>query len=198
MQLLLRRHRIPVAGPKVGAEHQNAARLQQIERGRSGFKAGETEEWRARRCGRPAVKRRFHRRDAAVDLFRRLTGFDPHQAAVRPGVMADSMALGGDPPHQSRVLGGRLSDQEERRAHAFLCQRRQDPRCRRRPRAVVEGQHHLVVLKRQGLRKALQSDARRLCGIDAKNTRGAERARARTLRRLRCRRADKRGNDGNS
>ena len=31
-QFLLRRHRVPVAGPKVGAEHHDAARLQQVER----------------------------------------------------------------------------------------------------------------------------------------------------------------------
>ena len=39
----------------------------------------------------------------------------------------------------------------------------------RGPRAVIEGQHDLVVLERQRLRKTLQAHARRGGGIDGEN-----------------------------
>ena len=76
---------------------------------------------------------------------------------MRPGMMPDGVALGRDPAHQLRVLRCRLADQEERRVDAFMGQRRQHPRRRGRPRAVIEGQHDLVIAERQRLRKAFQS-----------------------------------------
>jgi hypothetical protein len=58
------------------------------------------------------------------------------------------MAPGGDPPHQFRVFGRGLPDQEKGGVHALTRQRRQHPRRRRRPRTIIEGQHHLVVIER--------------------------------------------------
>ena len=122
-------------------------------------------------------------------------GVDLHQAAVRPGVVADGVAFGRDPPHQIGMFRGGLADQEEGRLHAFVRQRRQHFRRRRRPRAVIEGQHHLMIPQRQRLRKVLQPDPRRGGGIDMKNARGAERVLARTFRRLAPRRSQRRSNE---
>ena len=77
-----------------------------------------------------------------------------------PGVSTDGMAFRRDPAHQFRVFRRRLSDQEERRAHAFMGQRRQHLRRGRGPRSVIESEHYLVVSERQRLRKALESDPR--------------------------------------
>ena len=142
------------------------------------------------------MQRHFDRFDAAVDFLLGLFRFDLLQAAVQPCVMPDGMAFGRDPPHQFRMPGRGFSDQKERRAHALSRQGRKDPRRRRRPWAIIEGQHHLMVVERQGLRKVFQSDARRVRRIDRENARGAERARARTLSRVRGCRAGDQGNDG--
>src|SRR3981189_3773412 len=55
LQFLLGRHRIPVAGPKICAEHHDAARLQQVECRRCHLEAGKTKERRARGRGRDTV-----------------------------------------------------------------------------------------------------------------------------------------------
>ena len=59
----------------------DAARLQQVERGWRALEAGKTEERRARGRGRDAVQRHFVRGDAAVDLLDGLLRLDPRQAA---------------------------------------------------------------------------------------------------------------------
>ncbi len=83
--------------------------------------------------------------------------------------MRDGMALRRYSPHQFGMFGGRLSDQEEGGAHAFMRQRRQYLPVRRRPWPVVEGQHHLVVIKRKRLWKALEADARGGGGVHREN-----------------------------
>ncbi len=116
--------------------------------------------------GATAVQRRFDRRYAVIDLLDGRIGLDSLQAWMGPGVGADGVAFRRDPAHQFRVFRRRLADQEKRRVHAFMGQRRQHLRRGRRPWAVIEGQHHLVIFKRQRLRKALEPDPRRSGGID--------------------------------
>jgi hypothetical protein len=71
------------------------------------------------------VERHLVRGDATVDLFGRLTRFDPRQAAMQPGVMPDRMTLGHNSPHQVRMFGCGLADQKEGHADAF--ENRSDP-----------------------------------------------------------------------
>ncbi len=184
LQFLLGRHLVPVAGPEIGAEHDDAARLQQVELALRGLEIGEAEERRRRRRRRDPVQGHLVGGDAAVDLALGLVGRDPRHERMRPGVVADGVALAGDALDHVRVFGGVLADQEEGRAHALLRQRRQHLRGGRRMRAVVEGQYDLVIGERQRLREALQSDARRGPGIDAQHPRGAERVLARAVRGL--------------
>src|SRR6267378_394024 len=198
LQFLLRRHGFPITRPQIGTEHGDAARLQQLKRGRCGFETGKPEEWRGRCAARDTVERHLNRGNTVVDFLCCLVWRDPHQAAVQPGMMPDGVALGRDPSHQAWMLGSRLADQEERRAHAFMGQRRQHPLRGRRPRAVIECQYHLVIPERQRLRKALKPNPRGGGGIDAKNPRGTERSLAWTVRRLRRHRPCDQGNKGSS
>ena len=102
LQLLLRRHRIPVAGPEVGAEHHNAALTAGDRAWLRHLEVGKAEERRARGRGRDAVKRHFDRGNALVDLGRGSLRLHVFEIVVRPGVMADGVAFGGDPSHQRR------------------------------------------------------------------------------------------------
>ena len=68
LQFRLRRHRQPVAGPDVGAEHHDAARRHAVEQSRAGGKAGKAEERRGRIAAPLAVEREFVGLDAAIDL----------------------------------------------------------------------------------------------------------------------------------
>jgi hypothetical protein len=115
------------------------------------------------------MQRLLNRRYAAIDFLCGPIQRHSHQAGVAPGMMPDGMAFGGDPAHQFGVFGGGLADQEECRPHALLRQRLQDLYCHRRRWAVIEGQDHLMVFERQGLRKLFQSDLLRGGGIDPKH-----------------------------
>jgi hypothetical protein len=115
------------------------------------------------------VQRRFDRCDALVDLADGCFRLHVFQIVVGPGVVRDGMALRRYSAHQFGMLGGRLSDQEEGSAHAFMRQRRQYLPVRWRPRSVVEGQHHFAIIKRQRLRKALEAHARGGGGVHRQN-----------------------------
>ena len=160
-QFLLRRHLVPVAGPEVGAEHRDAALLQIVERLRRHFEVGKAKERRGRRRGGGAVKRRFDRRDALVDLAGGVFRLHVFQIAMGPGVVPDGVALGRDrcapvpdaptPACRSgRMWRARIPAPAPLSTLGVVAG----------PRPVVEGQHHLVVFQRQRLRKALQADAR--------------------------------------
>ena len=169
LQLLCRRHRIPVAGPEVGAEHSDAALLQDVQRRGRHFKKGKAKERRARGSRGRSVKRRFDRRDALVDLADGCLRLHVFQIVVGPAVVRDGVALRRYRSHQFGMFRSGLADQEECRAHAFLRQRRQYLAVRRRPWPVVEGQHHLVVFQWKRLRKALEAHARGGSGVHREN-----------------------------
>ena len=132
-----RRHPVPVAGPEVGAEHHDAARLQQVERRRRHLRNRESERTACSGVRRrDTVQRHLVRRDAAVDfLDGRLAGLYARQDAMLPGVVSDGVAFGRDPAHQVWMFRGGFADQEECGMHAFGGQRRQHPRGRGWPRA---------------------------------------------------------------
>ena len=71
-----------------------------------------------------------------------------------PGVMPDGVALGRDFARQFRVFRRVLTDQEERRVHAFLRQCCKHTRRRGWPWAVIERQYDLMIFKRQRLGEA--------------------------------------------
>src|SRR5437763_17094204 len=100
-----------------------------------------------------------------------------------PGMISDRVSRGRDPPGQLWMFGSWLADQKEGRVHAFPRQGGQYLRRRRRPWAIIEGQHHLVVPERQGLWKILQPHARVGGRVAANDTRRAKRPLARTVRR---------------
>ena len=164
-----RRHRIPVAGPEVGAEHHDAARLQQVQRRRRRSKNRES--------GRTACSASWSPRRAAPFRPPRCRGRFRAMASLR-GISLRSMRSRCGAPMvwpsaailrtSVGMFGGGLADQEECREHAFLRERRQHLWRGRRPRPVVEGQHHLVILERQRLRKALQADAREVAASTAR------------------------------
>jgi len=179
LQLPTGGHQPPVAGPEVGTEYHDAARLQEVEGRRPRFEVGKAKERRARHIGRDTMKRRFDRLDATVDFLRYLVGRDLRQVAVAPGMVSDGVASGSDPAHQRRMFLGRLADQEERRLHALRGQRCQRLLGRSRRWAVIESQHDLMIAERQRLWEVFQPDPRRRGGIDGEYARRAEHPRAR-------------------
>ena len=188
LQFLFRRHRIPVAGPEVGAEHDDAARLQQRPASPASSRNRESERTACSGSSSPCHEAPFQpprcrgrfppwSRSAgsasgcgAARCDVRWCGLRPRSAAPGRGVRKPAL------PIRKKVA----------RTHS-MGQRRQHLRRGRRPWAVVECQHHLVIPERQRLREVFQADPRRGGGIDLKNARGAERSLARTIRRLRRR-----------
>ena len=65
---MLRRHRVPVAGPQVGPEHGDAARFEPLQQRGARSKPRKAKEWRSRRPRGLAIGSRFHSGDAEVDL----------------------------------------------------------------------------------------------------------------------------------
>ena len=70
------------------------------------------------------------------------------------------MALGHFAPRQRRIGCGIAADEKEGRLDAFVGQRIEHPRRRRRPGSIVEGQHHFMVGERQSLRIGLNPTAK--------------------------------------
>ena len=192
-EFLFRRHRVPVARPQVRAEHDDAARPHLIEQPRGGGKSRKSEERRGRiarggveRRGRPRVREHARRRagkrglvggDPLVDFPTRGVLAQERQDRVRPCVVADGVAVGGDAPDHFRIGRGIAADEKERRLDALIGERAQHARGRRRKRTVVERQHDFLVGERQRLGEAFQPHAGGLAGIDAEHARRAERAR---------------------
>ena len=98
------------------------------------------------------AERSRDRIDAAVDL-----ALDPLNRQVLEGVWmalavsADGVAFVVDAPDDGRIGTRHLADQEISRLHALRCQCIENDVGIGRQRAVVEGDHHLVVLQRQRL-----------------------------------------------
>ncbi len=111
--------------------------------------------------------------------------------------MPDGVAVCRHPPHQRRMCRRTLADQEERGPDAFARQRVEDLSGSRRIGAVIEGQHHLMVRQRQGLRKALQADARSGGRIHRHDAGGAQRVLARAVGGLRSGSAGDQDGNGN-
>ena len=143
-------HRQPVAGPDVGAEHHDVAGLQAVEQRAVRGKAGKAEERRGRIAAALAVEREFVFGDAAVDLGFRLGRRHAGEQRMRKRVVAEAVALGQFPPRDLRVRFDIAAEQEERGAHAFVLERVQNFRRGARPGSVVEGEHQLLALERQG------------------------------------------------
>ena len=91
------------------------------------------------------------------------------------GVVAKAMPLGELAPRQLRMRDNVAADQEEGGEHAFVLERIENSRRGGGPGAVVEGEHQLLGLQRQGRRELFAADARRAGGIDREHTFGAER-----------------------
>jgi len=93
---------------------------------------------------------------------------------VVKAVVCNRVTLGQLSPGEFGV-GRRIpAEQEERCPHAFARERVQHRGGGARPRAVVEGQHHLLVRQRQSAREMLATDPRRGRGIDGQHPRGPQ------------------------
>ena len=90
-------------------------------------------------------------------------------------VGADGVAGGDELAHAFRVGPGLLADDEEGCLDALIGEDLQHLVAVARQRTVIEGQHHLVIPERQGLRILHRADARMLARIDHEGSRGAER-----------------------
>ena len=113
------------------------------------------------------------------------------QIVVRPGVRADGVAGRRDLTENFRIVGGVLADREEDRLDAFGGERLEHRR-RGRPRAVVEGQHDLVVAQEVELLEMLEAEARAAGGVDLDRAGDAERIRIVALGRRTSRRRQER------
>jgi hypothetical protein len=87
---------------------------------------------------------------------------------------ADGMALVIDAPDDGRIGMCHLADQEIGDLYALRCQRIENDIGIRRQRAVVEGDHHLVVLQRQGLLVVDGAKQGKFARIDGQHAAGAE------------------------
>ncbi len=192
------RHLQPVCRPEVAPEHGHVARVQDGEQRRRVGEAREAEERHVRR-GRArigAVAGALVGGDAVVDvgLGRVLVEAAQGEGGMRHRMVADRVALGDLAPHQRGSRRGVAPNQEEGRADAFVAQRVEHARRRTRPRPVVEGQHHLVVGEREGLRVGLEPDMQGgRGGVDLDHARRAERARPRAAGHGRRRHGLRRG-----
>lgn len=174
LQLGLGPHRQPVAGPDVGAEHDDAAPLQAVEQRLARGKAGEPEKWCRRFAARPAIGGQFVAGDAAVDFGLGFVERQMVEQGVRVCVVADRVALGQRPPHDLRMRVGVAAQQKERGADAFRFQGIEHPRRGGWPGTVVEGQDQFLVAQRQGIGEMLAPDPRGGACIDRDHPLGAE------------------------
>jgi hypothetical protein len=193
LQLGLRRHRQPVAGPDIGAEHDDAAGLHPVEQRLARGKTGKAEERRGRLAPRLAISRQFVTGDAAIDLGLGLVQRQVVEQRMRIGVMAERMAFRQSPPGDLRMCVDIAAEQEEGGADAFRLQGVEHPRRGCRPGAVVEGQHQFLVAQRQGVGEVLAADPGGASGIDGQHPFGAERIVIARTRLRRCGRRKKAG-----
>src|SRR5450830_1185417 len=191
-QLLVRAHRQPVAGPDVGAEHDDAALAHAVEQRAIRGKAGKAEERRDRIGAALAVDRVFVFLDAVIDLGFRLGERHVVEQRVRIGVMADAVGFGQRAPGVLRIRFGVLAEQEECGTDAFVLEGGQYFRGGAGPGTVVEGEHQFLALKRHGRWEVLAADPRRALGVDLDHPLGAERLR---IARARLRRGGQRSKD---
>jgi hypothetical protein len=118
------------------------------------------------------------RDDALLDLgFHRVHRRVVEAEQMVLAVGANGVAFGANAPGQIGVAAGHPADQEIVSLHAILRQHVKHPVGVGRQRAVVEGQHDLLVLERQRLAVVHGADAGKLPGIDLHHPAGAERVR---------------------
>src|SRR5450631_2771888 len=79
---------------------------------------------------------------------------------VVKAVVCNRVALGQLAPGEFGMGGGIAAEQEERCPHAFALEGIEHGRGGARPRAVIEGEHHLLVSKGQGAGEVLATDPR--------------------------------------
>src|SRR5262245_64852585 len=89
-------------------------------------------------------------------------------------VSADGMAFVVDAPDDGRIGTRHLADQEIGGLHALRRQRLENDAGIGRQWAVVEGNHHLVVLQRQRLLVLHGAEQGKFAGIDGQHPAGAE------------------------
>ena len=135
-------------------------------------------------CGGGAfAQRRSDRNDALLDFALHRV----HRRAVEAEQMvlavgADGVALGEDAAGEVGIAAGHAADQEIIGLHAMLGQHVEHAIGVWRQRAVVEGQHDLLVLERQRVGVLHRADAGKFARVHRHHPAGAERIRiARTI-----------------
>ena len=164
---------MPVVGREIRAPDLDALGFRIGLDGVVAAEAGNAEE---RRGFRAIAKGCRHRGDAVVDFL--LRAFERHPLHVRRmilGVGGNRVAGIAHPAHAFRIGPGLRSDQEEGRLHALRGENIQHLIAVLRDRAVVEGQHHLMILQRQRLGVLHGADDGIFAWIDHDRARRAER-----------------------
>ena len=181
---------LPVVGDDVGAPGRELARLE-IRLHLVGAEKSRNAHERRRR---PAFAERCcNRRKALLDLaLHQVERHAVERQRMVLAVVADGVAGLADFAQQVRIAARHAADDEIGGLHAMLGQHIEHAVGVGRQRAVVEGQHDLVVLERQRARVVDRADARMLLRIDRQHAAGAERIRiARAIGGARRRRAER-------
>src|SRR6266850_4010000 len=135
---------------------------------------------------RKAKKRR--RRSTQGKLHRAETFFDlvlglllghllAVEIGVRPGVRPDGMPGRGHLPENFRMIGGVLADRKKHRLGAFVGERLEYRWRIAWPRAVVKGQHDLLVGEKVELLEMFEAETRPARGVDFHHAAHAKRIR---------------------
>ena len=165
----------PVVGDDVGAPGRQTAGLQISLDLATPQEPRNAEE----RCGRAAFADDARDgSDALLDLA--LHGVERRAVESEQMVLAvgaDGVALGEDAAGEVRIAAGHAADQEIVGLHAVLGQHVEHAVGVGRQRAVVEGQHDLLVLERQRTAVLHCADARKFARVDRHHPAGAERIR---------------------
>ncbi len=165
----------PVVGDDVGAPGHQTAGLQ------IGFDLVAPQESRdtEERCDGAVVCRRGRdRNDALFDFV--LHGVERRAIEAEQMVLAvgaDGVAFGEDAAGEVRIAAGHAADQEIVGLHAMLGQHVEHAIGVGRQRAVIEGQHDLLVLERQRTGVLHRADAGEFARVDRQHPAGAERIR---------------------
>ena len=116
-----------IAGPDIGAEHDDAAFVQAVEQRLGRGKARKPEERRHRRGAALAEHGVFVFLDAVIDFRFRLGQGHMVEQRMRIRVMADRVTFGQRPPRQRRRCLGILAQKKKRGADALSLERVRAP-----------------------------------------------------------------------
>ena len=165
----------PIVGDHIGAPGHQRLRGEEIVRRFGAAQSGDAEKWRHGFC---IADRAIDRSDAVVDLvFNPLQRQSLESERMVLAVGADGMPLIVDTPDYGRISMRHLADEKIGGFHALRRQRIENEVGIGRQRAVVESDHHLMVVERQRLLVLHAADLAEFARADGEDAASAERVR---------------------